>query len=146
QKRPRAWRLPVAKKTKPLPSLEWLTPRVKISRTLSLITFVALAVLLLVWNLVFADLHGARTWVVVSIQLIPLLLVAPGMLSGSPRAHAWLCFIVNLYFIQRVLAAINPARMVFGWLEAIISLVLFVAALLYTRWGYQYARKAAGES
>lgn len=136
----------MAKKNKPLPSLEWLTPRVKISRILSLITFVALAVLLLVWNLVFADLHGARTWVVVSIQLIPLLLVAPGMLSGSPRAHAWLCFIVNLYFIQGVLAAINPARMIFGWLEAIISLALFVAALLYTRWSYQYSRKASGES
>jgi len=136
----------VARKPKPLPSLEWLKPRVKISRAVSLISFAALAVLLLVWNLAFADLHGARAWVVVSIQLIPLLLVAPGMLTGSPRAHAWLCFIVNLYFIQGVLAAINPARMVFGWLEAIISLVLFVAALLYTRWAYQYARKAAGES
>ena len=136
----------MARKPKPLPSLEWLTPRVKISRAVSLISFIALAALLLVWNLVFADLHGARTWVVVSIQLIPLLLVAPGMISGSPRAHAWLCFIVNLYFIQGVLAAINPARMVFGWVEAIISLILFIAALLYTRWGYQYSRKATGES
>jgi len=119
---------------------------VRISRALSLISFIALAALLLTWNLVFADLHGARPWVVISIQLIPLLLVAPGMISGSPRAHAWLCFIVNLYFIQGVLAAINPARMMFGWLEAMISLVLFVAALLYTRWSYQYSRKAAGES
>ena len=82
----------------------------------------------------------------VSIQLIPLLLVAPGMISGSPRAHAWTCFIVNLYFIQGVLAAINPTRMVYGWLEAIISLTLFISALLYTRWAYQYGRKAAGES
>lgn len=136
----------MARKPKPLPSLEWLTPRVRISRALSLISFIALATLLLTWNLVFADLHGARPWVVISIQLIPLLLVAPGMISGSPRAHAWLCFIVNLYFIQGVLAAINPARMMFGWLEAMISLVLFVAALLYTRWSYQYSRKAAGES
>ena len=136
----------MARKPKPLPSLEWLTPRVKISRAVSLISFIALVALLMVWNLVFADLHGARTWVVISIQLIPLLLVAPGMISGSPRAHAWLCFIVNLYFIQGVLAAINPARMVFGWMEAIISLILFIAALLYTRWGYQYTRKASGES
>ena len=83
---------------------------------------------------------------VISIQLIPLLLVAPGMISGSPRAHAWTCFIVNLYFIQGVLAAIDPARMVYGWLEAIISLTLFISALLYTRWAYQYERKAAGEA
>lgn len=109
-------------------------------------SFIGLALLLLVWNLAFAELYGARTWVVVGIQLIPLLLVAPGMITGSPRAHAWTCFIVNLYFIQGVLAAIDPARMIYGWLEAIISLILFISALLYTRWGYQYERKAAGES
>lgn len=136
----------MARTPKPLPSLEWLTPRVKLSRAISLASFVGLAVLLIVWNLAFADLHGARTWVVVGIQLIPLLLVTPGMISGSPRAHAWICFIVNLYFIQGVLAAIDPARSIYGWLEAIISLTLFVSALLYTRWAYQYERKAAGES
>jgi len=136
----------VARKPKPLPSLEWLTPRVKLSRAVSLASFIGLAVLLTTWNLVFADLHGARTWVVISIQLIPLVLVAPGMLSGSPRAHAWTCFIVNLYFIQGVLAAIDPARMLYGWLEALISLALFTSALLYTRWAYQYERKMAGES
>jgi uncharacterized membrane protein len=87
----------VAKKRKPLPSLEWLEPRVKLSRAISLASFLGLAMLLIVWNLVFADLHGARTWVVLSIQLVPLLLVAPGIITGSPRAHAWTCFIVNLY-------------------------------------------------
>ena len=136
----------MARKKKPLPTLEWLKPRVKISRTISMVSFVALAALLLVWNLAFAELYGARTWVVISIQLIPLLLVAPGMIGGSPRAHAWTCFIVNLYFIQGVLAAIDPARMIYGWLEASISLTLFISALLYTRWGYQYERKAGGES
>lgn len=136
----------MARKKKPLPSLEWLKPRVKLSRAISMASFIGLALLLLIWNLAFAELYGARTWVVLSIQLIPLLLVTPGMIAGSPRAHAWTCFIVNLYFIQGVLAAIDPARMIYGWLEAIISLTLFISALLYTRWGYQYARKAAGES
>ncbi len=136
----------MARKKKPLPALEWLKPRVKLSRAIAMASFIGLALLLLVWNLAFAELYGARTWVVVGIQLIPLLLVAPGMITGSPRAHAWTCFIVNLYFIQGVLAAIDPARMIYGWLEATISLILFISALLYTRWGYQYERKAAGES
>nr|WP_272890740.1 DUF2069 domain-containing protein [Stutzerimonas sp. S1] len=129
-----------------MPSLDWLAPRLKLSRALSLASFLALAVLLTVWNLAFADLHGARTWVVLSIQLIPLVLVAPGIFAGSPRAHAWTCFIVNLYFIQGVLAAIDPNRMLYGWLEALLSLTLFTSALLYTRWAYQYERKLAGES
>lgn len=136
----------MAKKRKPLPALDWLAPRLKLSRAVSLASFLALAVLLAVWNAVFADLHGARTWVVLSIQLIPLLLVAPGIFVGSPRAHAWTCFIVNLYFIQGVLAAIDPNRMLYGWLQALTSLVLFTSALLYTRWAYQYERKLAGES
>ncbi len=113
---------------------------------MSLASLVALAALLLLWNLLFADLHGARTWVVLSIQLLPLLLVAPGVLLGNARAHAWTCFVVNIYFIQGVLAAIDPGRMLFGWLEALFSLSLFCAALLYTRWRFQYDRRLAGES
>ncbi|PAU52085.1 hypothetical protein BZL41_26005 [Pseudomonas sp. PIC25] len=136
----------MARKAKPLPSLEWLQPRLTFSRAISLASLIALAALLLLWNLLFADLHGARTWVVLSIQLLPLLLVAPGVLLGNARAHAWTCFVVNIYFIQGVLAAIDPGRMLFGWLEALFSLSLFCAALLYTRWRFQYDRRLAGES
>ncbi|WP_068828617.1 DUF2069 domain-containing protein [Pseudomonas sp. BMS12] len=135
----------MAKTPKPLPSLDWLAPRLKLSRALSLFSFLALLLLLLVWNLLFADLHGARTWVVLSIQLLPLLLLAPGLLLGHARAHAWACFVVNIYFIQGVLAAIDPARALFGALEAVISLGLFCSALMYTRWRFQYDRKLAGE-
>lgn len=136
----------MARKKKPLPSLEWLAPRLKISRALTLASFFALIALLLVWNLAFADLHGARPWVVIGIQLIPLLLLAPGLLLGHARTHAWACFVVNLYFIQGVIAAIDPTRMLFGWMEALLSLTLFCAALLYTRWRFQHDRKLAGEA
>jgi uncharacterized membrane protein len=135
----------VARAKKPLPSLDWLEPRLKLSRALSLLSFVALTALLLVWNLAFADLHGARIGVVLAIQLLPLALLAPGMLMGNARAHAWCCFVVNIYFIQGVLAAIDPARALFGVLEALISFNLFCTALLYTRWRFQYDRKMAGE-
>lgn len=135
----------MAKKPKVLPTLEWLAPRLKLTRSLSLLSFFALIGLLLVWNLLFADLHGARIWVVLSILLLPLLMLAPGLLLGHARAHAWLCFVVNIYFIQGVLAAIDPARAVFGALETLISLTLFCSALLYVRWKFQYDRKLAGE-
>ncbi|MET1078825.1 MAG: DUF2069 domain-containing protein [Pseudomonas sp.] len=136
--------MPVAKG--PLPSLDWLKPRLAVSRAISLTSFVALAVLLLVWTLFYADLHGARTWMVLCFELLPWLLVAPGMLLGGARAHAWTCFVVNLYFIKGVLAAIDPARALFGWAELLLSLTLFCAALMYTRWRFQYDRKLAGET
>ena len=136
----------MAREKKPLPSLKWLQPRMKLSRALSLFSFVALLLLLLVWNLAFADLHGARIGVVLAIQLLPLALLAPGIVLGNARAHAWACFVVNLYFIQGVLAAIDPARALFGVLEALISFNLFCCALLYTRWRFQYDRKLAGDA
>lgn len=135
----------MAKQAKPLPTLDWLQPRLKLSHSLSLFSFFALTALLLGWNLFFADLHGARLWVVLAIQLAPLALLAPGLLLGHARAHAWTCFVMNIYFIQGVLASIDPARMLFGVLETLLSLSLFCSALLYTRWRFQHDRKLAGE-
>ena len=135
----------MAKIAKPLPAIAWLEPRLRLSRAISLFSFCALAVLLVVWNLAFADLHGARTEVIMAIELAPLLLLAPGLLLGNARAHAWACFVVNIYFIQGVLAAIDPARALFGALETVISLGLFCSALLYVRWKFQHDRKLAGE-
>ncbi|MNF97194.1 hypothetical protein D3C84_800140 [compost metagenome] len=136
----------MAKTRKPLPPLDWLQPRIAISRAVSLLSFLALAVLLLVWNLLFADLPGKLLWVIPAFQLAPLLLLAPGLILGNARAHAWTCFVVNLYFIQGVLAAFDPSKALFGWVQVLLSVSLFCAALMYTRWRFQYDRKLAGES
>ena len=135
----------MAKTPKPLPELAWLQPRLRVSRFISLLSIFALALLLVIWNLLYADLHGARTWVIMSIELAPLLLLAPGLLLGYARAYAWTCFVVNLYFIKGVLAAFDPARSGLGWTEVVLSVSLFCAALMYTRWRFQHDRKLAGE-
>lgn len=135
----------MAKKPKILPSVQWLEPRVRITRVLSLICFLALVGLLCGYYLLVADLHGARPWVILLIELVPLLLLAPGMLSGSARGHSWMCFVVNLYFIKGALAAYDPNRYLFGLLEMLASLAVFCSALLYVRWRFQLNRKLAGE-
>ena len=135
----------MAKRPKILPALEWLEPRVRISRVVSLICFLGLIALLTIYYLFVADLHGARPWVILIIELVPLLLLAPGMLVGNTRSHSWTCFVVNLYFIKGALAAYDPNRSVFGALEMLASLAVFTSALLYVRWRFQYNRKLAGE-
>ena len=135
----------MARIAKPLPSLEWLQPRLNISRVASLLSFFSLTALLLVWNLHYANIPGRLLWVILGLQLTPLLLLAPGLLLGNARAHAWACFVVNLYFIQGVLAAFDPSKALYGWLLSLLSFSLFCAALMYTRWRFQYERKLAGE-
>lgn len=135
----------MARKPKVLPSLDWLAPRLRLARALSLAFFLGLIALLVVNNLWFANLHGARVEVILAIEVVPLLLLLPGMLLGRARAHAWVCFVVNIYFIKGVLAAFDPARAVFGWVEIVASLGLFIAGLLYVRWKFQFERRMAGE-
>lgn len=135
----------MARIAKPLPSLEWLQPRLNISRVASLLSFFSLTALLLVWNLHYANIPGKLLWVILGLQMTPLLLLAPGLLLGNARAHAWACFVVNLYFIQGVLAAFDPSKALYGWLLSLLSFSLFCAALMYTRWRFQYERKLAGE-
>jgi uncharacterized membrane protein len=135
----------VAKTAKPLPSQAWLEPRVKLTRAISLVCFFALALLILLWNLFFADLNGARPWGILLFALTPLALLAPGMLAGHPRASAWLCFVVNPYFIAGVLAVTEPQTTWFDWSLLFISVALFCSALMYTRYRFQYERKLAGE-
>ncbi len=135
----------MAKNNKPLPPKQWLEPRVKLARMLSLLLLAALCILLLIWNHLLADLGNARPWVISLVELLPLLLVAPGVILGSPRTHAWLAFVINLYFIKGVLAWFNPDKLWLGALETAISVALFFSALLYTRWRYQLQRHNDGQ-
>lgn len=130
----------VGRTAKPLPGLDWLLPRLRFCRYLSLASFLALAALLLIWNLGYAAVPSSLLWAVLAFQMLPLLLLAPGIIGGHPRAHSWACFVVNLYFIQGVLAAFDPSKQLFGWLEILLSLSLFTSALLYTRWCALYQR------
>lgn len=136
----------MAKTAKPLPSLDWLQPRLKLSRLASLLSFFGLGALLLIWNIGFANVPEKLLWIVLGVQFAPLLLLAPGLILGNARAHAWACFVVNLYFIQGVLAAFDPSKALYGWLLTMTSFSLFCAALMYTRWRFQYERKLAGEA
>ncbi|WP_084306200.1 DUF2069 domain-containing protein [Phytopseudomonas flavescens] len=129
--------------TKPLPSIAWLLPRLRVCRYLSLASFLGLAALLLIWNLGYAAVPSSLLWAVLAFQMLPLLLLAPGILGGHPRTHSWACFVVNLYFIQGVLAAFDPSKQLFGWLEILLSFSLFTSALFYTRWCAQYQRIGA---
>lgn len=135
----------VGRPAKPLPSIDWLLPRLRLCRYLSLASFLGLAALLLIWNLGYAAVPSSLLWAVLAFQMLPLLLLAPGIIGGHPRTHSWACFVVNLYFIQGVLAAFDPSKQLFGWLEILLSLSLFTSALFYTRWCAQYQRIGAAQ-
>ncbi|CEA02317.1 hypothetical protein BN1049_00717 [Pseudomonas saudimassiliensis] len=125
---------------KPLPSLSYLQPRIRVSRAIAGLAYVGLLACLFVYNAFFRDLHGANPLVIGVFMLIPLLIFLPGIISGNPRVHAWLCFAINLYFAYGVLACLQPERQLYGAVLVGTSVTYFIAALGYVRWSFQAMR------
>ncbi len=134
----------MSKIEKPLPSLNYLEPRMRITRILSLVGYLGVIFTLLTYNALFADLHGANPLVIIGTLLVPLLIFMPGIIMGNVRAHAWLCFAINLYFIYGVLVCFQPGRLMYGSLLVGFSVLYFIPAMGYVRWGFQAKRVSEG--
>ncbi|SKA29562.1 Uncharacterized membrane protein [Oceanospirillum multiglobuliferum] len=89
---------------------------------------------LLTGNSILFPTEGARTWVIVAFQTLPLLLFIPGVWLRRPRSHAWLCFVSLLYFTQGVTQAFIPSHAIFGLALSVLSSILFLAAMMFSRW------------
>lgn len=109
-----------------------LTRKLEIARKLNWVCYGGLLLLFAVWNL-FLD--GSLKWWL--LQTIPLLLVLPGMLKQHQRSYLWLCFILLLYITAGIVDVMMPTR---GWQHGALtalSLILFVSAMMTSRWQVQ---------
>lgn len=125
---------------KPLPTLAYLQPRIRVSRVLAALGYYGLLACLFIFNGFIDDLHGANPVVIVSVLLVPLLIFLPGIAIGHVRTHAWLCFAINLYFIYGVQTSFVPGKGIYGGLLVATTVLYFLAALVYVRWSYQAQR------
>ena len=103
------------------------------SRIWVLFSFIGMFILL-TGNSILFPTEGARTWVIVLFQTLPLLLFIPGVWTRRPRSHAWLCFVSLLYFTQGVTQAFIPDHKIFGLTLSVLSITLFSSAMMFSRW------------
>ena len=114
------------------------------ARLSGLITQLSFFGLLIFYTLRFLYLAPAPTehpWVIWLIHLLPLIGFSPAVIRGTPRPHAWLCFVLLLYFTGSVLTAIQPHLAIYGWIESLLIVTLFTSAMLFARWQSQYLRQ-----
>lgn len=121
------------KPAKPLPKHE-LEKKLAISRLLTLVSYFGLLALLLMGLIAYPPPEEARFAVILGVLWLPLLVFFPFIWMKQPRAHAWLCFVSLLYFTQGVTTAFVPGKLGLGFTQAVITIVLFCAAMLYGRW------------
>jgi len=80
------------------------------------------------------------------IQCAPLLIFLPGLWRGVVSTYAWLGFVVLVYFAGAVTRLFLPHWRALDTINLILTVVLFVFALLFIRWRARADRESAHTS
>ena len=83
------------------------------------------------------------SWILAVITLVPLLLSAHGPIKGSIRGHQWCAFAVCPYFMYGVTEEVEQLyipEVAYSFTTTVVwlaSMVLFIAAMMHSRWAAQ---------
>lgn len=91
-------------------------------------------------TVVWPSCERAPNPVVGLLLCVPLLIFLPGILKRSTRSHIWLCFVSMGYFLLAVTGFFNCASALAA-LELLFIVVLFIAAMMFSRWYAQLLRQ-----
>lgn len=106
-----------------------LGKKLRIGRQL---TWGSLILFLLV--LLLNGLQSTLSWKLMIFTFIPLLILLPGLYVERYKTISMLCFVTLLYFIVTVNNLFSPNANVFDWLELVLLVVMFSAAMMFSRW------------
>ncbi|WP_036551473.1 DUF2069 domain-containing protein [Neptunomonas japonica] len=121
--------------------METLRKKARITRVITIASYVGLMLLFTLWYMVIHPLETGKPWVIWAVHVLPLAGFIPAIISGNPRSHAWLCFVLLIYFIEAVLATtMSLETRSFGIAYTLLVSTLFTAAMMYIRWQSRYAR------
>jgi uncharacterized membrane protein len=110
-----------------------------ISRITLLTSYIGLIIILLASTLASGGEHTVGTSMAAPIiiwlfKCLPLLIFIPGLIKGSHRTASWLSYVTMIYFVLAILLMFTAGADIWGRLMPLTTLILFTAAMLYTRW------------
>tara|TARA_R110001592_G_scaffold363341_1_gene684470 strand:- start:96180 stop:96557 length:378 start_codon:yes stop_codon:yes gene_type:complete len=82
-------------------------------------------------------LNGLQSSTPVSLMIftfVPLLILLPGLYVERYKTISMLCFVTLLYFVVTVNNLFSPDANIFDWAELVLLVVMFSAAMMYSRW------------
>jgi uncharacterized membrane protein len=74
---------------------------------------------------------GTLYW---ALRSLPLLLFVPGLIKKSHKAASWLAYVIMLYFVFAITVLFTQGTELWGWLLLVMTLTVFITAMLFTRW------------
>ncbi len=115
---------------KPIKFIPNLAIKVKRSLAISYASYVGL-MLLFAWNFITND---AAKLSHIIIQVVPLAIFIPGMITRYYRTYSWMCFVLLFYFTWAVPEAFSAQPTLLDMGVLIFSSILFVSAMMASRY------------
>ena len=127
----------------PTPPLVLPSPAVAATRTVAVVSLLALIVLCLAWELVLAPVRPGGSWL--ALKALPLCIPLAGLLKNRMYTYRWLSLMVWLYVMEGAVRAWSdrPPSNWLALLEVLLCIVLFTACSLHVRLRLRAAREAA---
>lgn len=92
------------------------------------------SLILFLLALLLNGLQSTLSWKLMIFTFIPLLILLPGLYVERYKTISMLCFVTLLYFIVTVNNLFSPNANVFDWVELVLLVVMFSAAMMFSRW------------
>ncbi|MEQ5837615.1 DUF2069 domain-containing protein [Marinobacter sp. NFXS9] len=109
------------------------TGRARKTRLLCQVLYGILVALLVITTFFPAPDPALSLPLVLTIKLVPLLLFAPLVARGDNRGLIWLSFVLIFYFMQFVVSAWLTQGALAPSLNALVTLLLFVSAMVHLK-------------
>lgn len=104
-------------------------------KTLSLIAIISLLALIslcLAWEAILAPLRPGGSWM--TLKVLPLMVPLFGILRGNRYTYQWSTMLILLYLTEGVIRTNDaPPGNLLALAEATLSVIFFMAAMLYAR-------------
>ncbi|MDP1931202.1 MAG: DUF2069 domain-containing protein [Gammaproteobacteria bacterium] len=85
------------------------------------------------WQIVNGEITIVAIIFLWLLKVLPILIFLPGLRQKHLRTHAWLSFVVLLYFIVGVQTAFVEETRVYGIIITLLLSILFCALVIYIR-------------
>ncbi len=109
---------------------------------MALTGYFGLIILNLTWFTVISPAVNVPKSYILAVMLIPLLFPLRGLLNGKPYTYAWSSFLTLFYFFIGVDFAYNNIDdKLYGYLQIVFSILMFIGAIFYSRFATQAAKK-----
>ncbi len=100
---------------------------------MTLTGYFSLITVLLVWNAWLQPPAQLPRALVLIVLLAPLMFPLRGLLHGRAYTHAWAAFLALFYFVLGVASLSNPVSTLYGSLQVISSVLMFLGCIFYVR-------------